>query len=166
MDYVDEFAVKCLRDSARRILWPSPEWGGIFEDATYTLNFVSDDLRRAIRADIECVGKFEAAFEIADMIIEGFLNSKLVSFQNRPQNFPEQPPLPETGAPGRPSNMHLIEAEFDRRCNAKQTENGVANEARYLEAWFKRTHPDKAAPRARSIENKVRSPYKQHRTKL
>lgn len=166
MNYIDEFAVKCLRDSARRILWPSPKWGGGFEDATYALNFVSDDLRRAIRADIERVGTFETAFEISDAIITGFINSKLVSFQNRPQNFPEQQPLPETGAPGRPSSMHLIEAEFEQRHKSELTEKSLAAEARHLEAWFRKTYPDQAAPRARSIENGLRKPFRKQCTKL
>lgn len=75
------------------------------------------------------------------------------------------PPLPETGAPGRPSNMHLIVAEFERRVQGGQLEASLAREAATLAAWFKLNHPAKQPLTAKAIENKVRKDYRQALTK-
>lgn len=75
------------------------------------------------------------------------------------------PPLPETGAPGRPSNMHLIVAEFERRVQDGQLEKTLAREAATLAAWFKANHPDKQPLTAKAIENRIRKDYRQASTK-
>src|SRR5262245_2814555 len=62
------------------------------------------------------------------------------------------PPLAETGAPGRPSSMYLVEAEFGLRCTAGELEEKLGPQARALAAWFKLNHPDKPAPTAKTIE--------------
>jgi len=73
------------------------------------------------------------------------------------------PPLPETGAPGRPSHMHLVIAEFRRRVQGGQLETSLARESASLAAWFKASHPDKQPLTAKAIENKLREDYRQAR---
>lgn len=75
------------------------------------------------------------------------------------------PPLPETGAPGRPSHMHLIIAEFKRRVEGGQLERSLAREAATLAGWFMANHPDKQPLTAKAIENKLRDDYREARTK-
>lgn len=71
------------------------------------------------------------------------------------------PPLPETGAPGRPSHMHLIITEFERRAQAGQLEKSLARESAMLAAWFKANHPGKQPLTPKAIENRIRKDYKQ-----
>jgi hypothetical protein len=42
-----------------------------------------------------------------------------------------------TGAPGRPSSMHLVEVEFDARCARNEVAATLADEARYLASWLR-----------------------------
>jgi len=69
-----------------------------------------------------------------------------------------------TGAPGRPSSMHLIEAEFERRVAQGQVEASLAVQARVLAQWLRDLHP--AYPKAgkTAIENNIRLTYKQARS--
>jgi hypothetical protein len=73
-------------------------------------------------------------------------------------------PLPQplatgTGAPGRPSSMHLIVREFQRRKEAGETCSKLAAEARALREWFVHEHPDAEAPSVHTIENRLRELY-------
>jgi hypothetical protein len=51
-----------------------------------------------------------------------------------------------TGAPGRPSSMHLISAEFERRRDGDACELSLAKEARALHAWFCGKYPKAPHP--------------------
>lgn len=68
-----------------------------------------------------------------------------------------------TGAPGRPSGMHLVEREHARRCAEGRALGPVAQEAAELAAWFRRAHPDAPPPTAKTIENRIRSAHRRHR---
>lgn len=74
-----------------------------------------------------------------------------------------QPPT-GTGAPGRPTSMHLIEAEFERRAVSRQLAAAVSREAAALHEWMKQTHPGLPLPLPHTIENKIRGDYR--RSKL
>jgi hypothetical protein len=80
-----------------------------------------------------------------------------------PVELPPAPvrPLPTTGAPGRPSNMHLIEAEFSRRRDTGNIENSLNREAAALAVWFKMVHPDKQSVSAKTIANRLRPQYRE-----
>lgn len=80
-----------------------------------------------------------------------------------PVELPPAPvrPLPTTGAPGRPSNMHLIEAEFSRRRDTGSIENSLNREAAALAVWFKLAHPDKQSVSAKTIANRLRPQYRE-----
>jgi uncharacterized short protein YbdD (DUF466 family) len=82
--------------------------------------------------------------------------------QSQPEPAPllPQPPLPTTGAPGRPSNMHLVEAEFERRRQDRRMESSLAREAAALAAWFKAAHPDKQPVTAKTIANRLRARFR------
>lgn len=64
-----------------------------------------------------------------------------------------------TGAPGRPSSMHLIEAEFDRRISINQFEKTLAEEARHLRNWFSNNYADCPLPTEKTICNRLRTKY-------
>jgi len=170
MDYIDRKAISYLRDASRRLLWASADSGGQFENDEFASQFISDGLREAIRLALEQYGNVEDAFEIADTIILGYINLELVPASQpaakRPQTFGANPVLPTTGAPGRPSNMHLIEAEFDRRCNLKQTKTVLAREAESLAEWFNREYPRCAVPSVKTIGNRLRAKFNGQRPKL
>lgn len=65
-----------------------------------------------------------------------------------------------TGAPGRPSGMHLIEREHARRCAEGRALGPVAREAADLAAWFRTAHPEAPPPTAKTIENRIRSAHR------
>lgn len=68
-----------------------------------------------------------------------------------------------TGAPGRPSGMHLVEREHAQRCAEGRALGPVAREAAELAAWFRRAHPEAPPPTAKTIENRIRSAHRRHR---
>jgi hypothetical protein len=78
-------------------------------------------------------------------------------------NVVRVPPQPATGAPGRPSNMHWIEAEFSRRIEAGQLVEKTREQAAALAAWFKAAHPDKQCPTEKTIANKIRLKHRKNR---
>ncbi len=78
-----------------------------------------------------------------------------------PQEPPApQPPEPTTGAPGRPSSMHLVEAEFERRCATETLAPTLKEQARLLEEWFRRQYPETQPVTAKTIENRLRDPFR------
>lgn len=68
-----------------------------------------------------------------------------------------------TGAPGRPSSMHLIEDEHRARWARGDAFDRVAAEARALHDWFGEAHRDKQRPTALTIENRIRSEHRRLR---
>jgi hypothetical protein len=57
---------------------------------------------------------------------------------------------------GRPTWMHLIEPEFDRRRMNGSAEKTLAAESVYLAAWFKKQHPRQKPPKEKTITNRMR----------
>ncbi|MBF0561000.1 MAG: hypothetical protein HQL37_03070 [Alphaproteobacteria bacterium] len=70
------------------------------------------------------------------------------------------PPEPTTGAPGKPSSMHLVEAEFERRCAAGTLAPTLKEQARLLEDWFRRQYPETQPVTAKTIENRLRDTFR------
>ena len=64
-----------------------------------------------------------------------------------------------TGAQGRPTMSHFVETEFERRIGKKMVEPKLAAEARALQNWIKREHPNGPHMTDRTIENRIRSRY-------
>jgi hypothetical protein len=64
--------------------------------------------------------------------------------------------LDRSGAPGRPTSIHLIHAEHERRLDAGFSLEKVSAESRYLEGWLASTHPKMPHAGAGAIENAIR----------
>jgi hypothetical protein len=74
--------------------------------------------------------------------------------------FDENLPL-RTGAPGRPSSMHLILAELERRADLGNLEASLASQAKELEGWLQQTHPKHPQARQTAIENAIRAKFRE-----
>lgn len=72
-----------------------------------------------------------------------------------------KPALP----PGRPTFMHIIDVEFQRRKNSGLTEELISTESEHLEIWFKKHHPDKKSVKAKTIANHLRKDFREHKSK-
>jgi len=86
-----------------------------------------------------------------------------------PTPAPATPPAPaeilSTGAPGRPSSMHLIRAEHRRRLDAGEAHESLAAEARYLAAWLAQQHPTAPRATAKTVENAIREAHRRRATR-
>lgn len=65
-----------------------------------------------------------------------------------------------TGAPGRPSSMHLVLPEAERRRSQGETHARVKDEAAALLEWFEKTHPGLPALTEKTIRNKIASDHR------
>ncbi len=72
-------------------------------------------------------------------------------------------PKPEehnlSGAPGRPTSMHLVEQEMVRRATAGEKEKNMLAEAKALASWLEATHPAMPKLGFKSIQNKLGSKF-------
>ena len=68
-----------------------------------------------------------------------------------------------TGAPGRPSSIHLVEAEFRDRCIRNEVKPSLAAEAEVLAAWLNDKYPSSPRLTPKTIQNRLRSAYRRHR---
>ena len=64
-----------------------------------------------------------------------------------------------TGAPGRPTCMHIIQPEFRRRVENGEIEPTLAAQSKVLAAWFEKSYPDLPRPTPKTIANKLRDDY-------
>ena len=48
----------------------------------------------------------------------------------------------QSGAPGRPTSMHLVEVEFRARWDRGEAKTSIGAEARMLSEWLQKEHPD------------------------
>jgi hypothetical protein len=67
-----------------------------------------------------------------------------------------------TGAPGRPSSSHLVEAELDRRISSGTRPGSAAKEAESLADWLKNTHPKLPPMTKKTILNRFRIKIRGH----
>lgn len=65
-----------------------------------------------------------------------------------------------TGAPGRPSSMHLIEREFRRRAELGLLDPNLTAQAKALAEWVKENHPKAPPATANTIANRLRPLYR------
>jgi hypothetical protein len=65
-----------------------------------------------------------------------------------------------TGAPGRPTSMPGIIAEFEKRILNGLVRPTLTEETNVLRSWFKDNHPTWTVPAEKTIQNKIRYRYK------
>src|ERR1700735_3960921 len=65
-----------------------------------------------------------------------------------------------TGAPGRPSVMHILRNELAERCKAGEIESSLAEQVRVLREWFGTRHPQSPVPAQTTTENGLRAQYR------
>jgi len=67
-----------------------------------------------------------------------------------------------TGAPGRPSSMFLVEAEFARRCDGGEVAETVTRESEQLASWFKESHLAAPPLTAKTIRTKIAARFRSY----
>ena len=70
-----------------------------------------------------------------------------------------------SGAPGRPTSMHLIEQKFKERAKQGVLKPTLEAEAKFLASWLKKNHPNAHPATAKTIANRLRSRYRSEMTK-
>jgi hypothetical protein len=69
-------------------------------------------------------------------------------------------PSTKTGAPGRPTPMHLVVAEHLARLKSGKSEMGVVAESERLANWLKKTHPNLPPITSKTIRNKISAAHR------
>jgi hypothetical protein len=72
----------------------------------------------------------------------------------------EEPAIRQTGVPGRPTSIYLVEIEYRARWDRGETKVSIGDEAEILCAWLRDKHPDAPQLTAKTIANRLRD---QHR---
>lgn len=67
-----------------------------------------------------------------------------------------------SGAPGQPSSMYLVEAEFEARCARGEVKASVGLEAEALSVWRKAVHPHSPKLSAKTIKNKIAQRFREY----
>lgn len=65
-----------------------------------------------------------------------------------------------TGAPGRPTSIHLVQAEHRSRIDAGLAEDSVTREAAYLADWLSKTYPAVPQIKAKTVANNIRDAHR------
>ena len=66
----------------------------------------------------------------------------------------------ETGAPGRPTSMHLVEQEYRARRARGEAQTGINAEAEALAEWLRTEHPDAPQLTPKTIANRLRHEHR------
>lgn len=69
-------------------------------------------------------------------------------------------PIIRTGAPGRPTPIHLVIAEHRRRLGSGRAEDGVVAESERLAKWLKETHPSLPPLTSKTIRNNIAAEHR------
>lgn len=72
----------------------------------------------------------------------------------------DRQPSDRTGAPGRPSAMHLVEAELRRRHAAGEMHGTLRSEAEHLSRWLRAMHPTLRPATPKTICNRISSTFR------
>lgn len=76
-----------------------------------------------------------------------------------PPSAPQEP-IYSTGAPGKPTSIHLVEQEMRRRAAATEMATTLTAEAAHLEAWLRTTHPLAPPLTEKTIRNRLGDLYR------
>ena len=100
----------------------------------------------------------EHAYERCQLLLEVANFHSWLDALRRQLGVQEQQ-VAKTGAPGRPSSMHLALAEHRRRLENKLCEGSRTAEAKALAEWLKLTHPDEPPLTYKTILNTLPSEF-------
>lgn len=77
--------------------------------------------------------------------------------------FSTEPMLDQasSGAPGRPTSMHLVTLEYSKRWERGDVHKKIGDEAKVLAAWLIKTHPTSPRLTAKTITNNLRAEHRQ-----
>jgi len=134
-------------------------WRGGFNDA------LEDRRRRGVRwgrlmvlkADIARCWPFVSINANATLTQADATLSASASLQ--PQPALAVTPL-VTGAPGRPTSMHLVELQYRDRWQRGEAETGIDAEAEALAEWLRTEHPDAPQLTPKTIANRLRHEHR------
>jgi hypothetical protein len=141
-------AIDC--DTGRRVAIPQFEW----QDLEVFHVRDRDVLRARGRAHLPSGGYENVAFRRKDLMA-------IWAPAKHEQSTGDSSPTGRTGAPGRPSSMHLVEVEYRARWDRGEALESIEGEARQLSEWFKTTHPAMAPPTPKTIANRLRAEHRQ-----
>jgi hypothetical protein len=68
-----------------------------------------------------------------------------------------------SGAPGRPTSMHLVEAEFRARCDRGEIQATLRAESEALAAWLRDQHPSAPKLTPTTINNRLGAAFRKHK---
>jgi hypothetical protein len=88
--------------------------------------------------------------------------AKIWPFSASAQNQDSSPSI-LTGAPGRPTPMHLVVAEHRNRLASRKAEVSVTVESGRLAEWLRATHPDLPNLTAKTIRNKISAEHRKRK---
>jgi hypothetical protein len=85
----------------------------------------------------------------------------------RAEPLPASPPalIVSTGAPGRPTSMHIVRSEHRRRLDKGEAHESLAAEAGHLATWLAQQHPTAPQPTPKAIENAIREAHRRRATR-
>jgi hypothetical protein len=66
----------------------------------------------------------------------------------------------QSGAPGRPTSMHLVEVEFRARWDRGDAKTSIGAEAQILSEWLQKKHPDAPQLTPKAIANRLRHEHR------
>jgi hypothetical protein len=127
---------------------------GIWKIATEQTNCKIDWIHS--RLDIHDFAGWEQNLGISDITLP--VEEFEAAFPARADNHTQEPS--RTGAPGRPSSMHLIMQEFERREAVGQLLGTLSAESKHLSSWLQEAHPQASPPTPKTIMNRLRERYR------
>jgi hypothetical protein len=68
----------------------------------------------------------------------------------------------KTGAPGRPTAMHLVEKHHAERCERKEAMSTISAEADYLANWLRTAHPTAPKLYSKTISNRLATAHRKY----
>jgi hypothetical protein len=80
--------------------------------------------------------------------------------QHGPNHKTDDDGIVHSGAPGRPTSKHLVQAEHTRRVAVGEAVRGVTREATILHTWLQRNHKKMPQMSVNTIENAIRKAHR------
>jgi hypothetical protein len=121
---------------------------------------MQDDLKSASHGR-QFLRRSDAATYVTDRY--GFPCSRQWLFGVSQNTMKDPLQIHHTGAPGRPSSMHLVEAEYRARWHRGEAEARIGAEAKTLAEWLQNKYPDVPRLTPKSIANRLR---REHRERI